>query len=228
MITDVRSQSYSQSIPAVVLASPLMARGGFDVFDGLLDDHLFLAMVEEAFGQGSVAREQVTPDSEQQHDRGGCPARQLTSAPGGPVQDAFYHAPWVRRFLSEWAGAPMAPTGDRGTYSYYIRPGDGLALHRDIYTCDLSVLSLLYEETPPRGPLGCLRLYPGRRTESLTSILRTPEWGAVDVSLKPGLTAILFGGLIPHLVSPIAPGQVRVLSVLCYRFQVCEGEARCA
>ena len=100
------------------------------------------------------------------------------------------------------------------------RSSPSLDLHRDICTCDLSVLSLLYEEMPTRGPLGRLRLYPGRRTESLASIRRTPERGAVDVSLKPGQTAVLFGGLIPHLVSRMTPGQVRVLSVLCYRFLV--------
>jgi hypothetical protein len=44
------------------------------------------------------------------------------------------------------------------------------------------------------------------------------------VPLRPGLTAVLFGGLIPHLVSPMAPGQVRVLSVLCYRVLVDEGD----
>ena len=224
MITHVRSSSFGENVPAEVLGSRLMARGGFAVFDGLFDDRFLIAMVDEALNQGSVAREQETPDSEPLEDRGGYPARRLSSAQGGPVQDAFYHAAWVRRFLREWAGAPVAPTGERGTYSYYTRPGDGLGLHRDIHTCDLSVLSLLYEERPPRGPLGCLRLYPGRRGEPLSAIRRTPEQGAVDVPLRPGLTAVLFGGLIPHLVTPMAPGQVRVLSVLCYRLLVNEGE----
>jgi hypothetical protein len=39
----------------------------------------------------------------------------------------------------------------------------------------------------------------------------------VPVPLRPGQTVVMLGGIVPHHVLPMAQGQVRVVSVLCYR-----------
>jgi hypothetical protein len=203
-------------IPDAVAASPLMRRGGFDVFEGLLDARGLALMRSEAERLRPTARVSDVAESDDEEVRGGSPARRLASAPGGSVQDAFYASSWVLGFLNDVAGVPLVPTGERGTYSYYVRPGDHLALHRDIVTCDLAVITCLRDTYGSAGG-GLLCLYPARHAEPLSAIRATPDRGAVTVRLEPGQTIVMFGGIVPHRLTPVDAGQERIISILCYR-----------
>lgn len=204
-------------IPEHIRSSPLMKKGGFDVFEGMLDNNAHELMLSEAMRLSTTAQvnEVSTPDNEEV--RGGTPPRRFLSAPGGSIQNAFYKAEWMLNFLRQVTGVPVTPTGGRGTYTYYARPGDYLALHRDIETCDLAVITCLHDNSDPVGYGGMLCLYPERLFELLSAIRESPEQGAIGLRLMPGQTLVMFGGIVPHAVLQVATGQVRVVSVLCYR-----------
>lgn len=210
-------------IPAALAASPLLRRGGFDVFQGMLDRAMLRALRAEALESRAAAQPNDVLADDGEEVRGGNPARSFLSASGGPFQDAFYQAPWMAELLGGLAGTRVVPTGGRGTFSYYARPGDFLALHRDVEACDVAVISCLQDGCLQDGPGardgggGSLRVYPGRIAEPLSAIRRSPERGAVVLRLLPGQTLVILGGLVPHTVLPVAAGQERIVSVLCYR-----------
>ncbi len=223
------------SIPVPIARSPLMRRGGYAVVADLLDDAGRRMMLSEAMELAAAAKASHVPFPDGEEFRGGQPARRFLSASGGVVQDAFYLAPEMIRFLSRQAGVPLLPTGGRGTYTYYVRTGDHLGIHRDIVSCDVAVITCL-SDTSGAGDAGKLTLYPGRVSEPLSAIRANPDLGAVKLRLALGQTLVMFGGVVPHSVRPIAPGQMRIVSVLCYRahcvstagnLRPCEVRVRC-
>ena len=111
----------------------------------------------------------------------------------------------------------IAPSGKRGTYSYYLRPGDFLGIHRDILACDVAVITCLIDGVQKSHDSGSLCLYPDRFTEPLSNVRSTPEKGAFKLHLAAGQTIVMYGGLIPHTLLPVSGGESRVVSVLCYR-----------
>lgn len=210
----------TQPIPRYILNSPLMQRGGFAVYEGMLDEAIHTALLSEAAQQWSSARltEQVGADDEEV--RGGKPPRRLFSAPGGPTQDAFYHADWLLQYLSTITQTQVVTSGERGTYSFYHGSGHYLALHRDVEYCDLAVISCLQADDPgnlTHSVSGALRLYPTRYQEPLSRIRQTPDEGGRVVRLKVRQTLVLFGGIVPHEVLPVTDAATRIVSVLCYR-----------
>lgn len=213
----VLSQSYPNCIPGSIRKSPLMKEGGFQVFQGVIDERIRKDMLSEALAllPSGTACKVSTPDIEEV--RGGKPRRSFINSQGGRVQQAFYAAPWLLDFLRGLSHSRLTPTGTLGTYSYYIRPGDFLEIHRDIIECDVAVISCLSEGPIDNGDGGRLCLYPERLFERLSSIRATPEKGAVKVRLDPGQTIVLYGGIVPHALLKVAVGQARIVSVLCYR-----------
>lgn len=199
--------------------SALMENGGcaiFDYFPGaeacrrlLVESRLCL--------HGAVASAIATTHDDEV--RGGNPARRFISTGGGREQAAFYRHPETAQFLAEICNTPVRPTGESGTYTYYARPGDHLALHRDIKTCDISVVTCLLDRHRDGGIGGLTRFYPDRQHEPLSRIRATPGTGAVSVRLPVGNTMVMFGGLVPHLIEPIALGELRIVSILCFRIQ---------
>ena len=149
--------------------------------------------------------------------RGGRPARRFLTALAGPTQAAAYGAPGMLALLSAAAGAAVEPTGDAGTYSYCGRPGDFLALHRDIETCDLAVITRLRDTLDARRVDGARCLYPERCPEPPSRIRAMPALGALAVRVAPGQTLAILGGVIPHAPLPVAPGQERIVFIVCYR-----------
>ena len=114
-------------------------------------------------------------------------------------------------------GVALAPTGERGGYLYYARPGVRLGVHRDRDDCDLAVITCLADAPGPRGDGGTLVVYPGRVAEAIAAIRRTPRRGAVKLRLHPGQSLVMFGGWLAHGVRPVVRGQTRIVSALCYR-----------
>jgi hypothetical protein len=202
-------------IPVSIRRSPLLRQGGFAVVDGLLYDSLFRSLVEEAVSRCGEAVESFAETSDDELWRGGSPARRFLSVSGGEVQDAMYHAPGMGRVLADLCGFVVRPTGGRGTFTYYARPGDYLAIHRDVHQCDLAVITCL-RETHPNTASGKLAVYPGRTSETLQTLRATPAKGCRPLPLHPGQTALLLGGIVPHQVLPVVAGQVRIASILCY------------
>lgn len=103
----------------------------------------------------------------------------------------------------------------RGTYSAYAA-GHFLALHRDIRTCDVSVITCLCDDGGESAS-GALRLYPRRCHEPLSAIGQAPDRDAIVVQLRPLQTLVIFGGIVPHEVLPVSGPRVRVTSLLCYQ-----------
>jgi len=66
------------------------------------------------------------------------------------------------------------------------------------------------------GAGGDLVVYPGAAGRRLAEVRADPERGARRVSLEPGDSVVLLGGIVPHLVTPLGEGHVRVVAPLCY------------
>ena len=189
--------------------------GGF-VTRSLLDPDTITRLADEAGARRAAADLQETLLDDLADRRGGQPARRLRSTQGGPVQDAVYADPEVARRLSRVTGRRITQAGNRGSYSYY-EGGHFLALHRDIPTCDLSVITVLLDDSDPADPRGGLLFYPDRCDEPLSTIRDTPRGGARVLKPSRGETIVIAGGEAAHRVLPMAPGTTRVISVLCFR-----------
>lgn len=203
-------------IPQAILDSPLMRRGGFDVFSGIADEFVRDALLAEAVEQQKTSVECSVSETDTEEHRGGAPCRRFLTGEGGEVQRAFYHSDWLINFLRSVTTAFLHPTGAYGTFSYYSRTGDFLDIHRDILTCDVAVITCLANnfETGRNG--GKLRLYPSRTQEFLSEIRAEPEKGASEIQLEAGQTLVMYGGIVPHELLPVAENQSRIVSVLCY------------
>lgn len=206
-----------QSVPEAIRNSPLMRNGGFDVFERLPDRNTCAQLLDEARRCLATARSSEIAVSDDEEVRGGQPARRFVSASGGAIQTAFYRDRSVIRFIETLCNAPVLPTGGRGTYTYYARPGDHLALHRDIETCDVALITCLLDRHGSGSSGGVTRLYPERQNERLSQIRASPELGAISVRVRVGQAMVMFGGMVPHAIMPLGFGEIRIVSVLCYR-----------
>lgn len=204
-------------IPNEILKSKLMIRGGFDVFEGIIDETIKRELLNEAIKQKEFLMDSLVENNDKEEVRGGTPKRKFLSSSGGLYQERFYKSEWVLDFLRDLTTPFLKPTGEQGTYTYYSREGDYLDIHRDIVECDIAVISCLLNENKADNLGGYLCLYPDRMTEPLSHIRATPNKGAVKILLEEGQTIVMYGGYIPHTLLPVSKGQNRVVSVLCYR-----------
>ena len=200
-------------VPNAVVKSPLMKKGGYEVFEGVPDEETFERMRSEALSLLPGAYENDLAVSE----AGGIPARRHLRATSRNVQRDFYHRLRTLRFIREVSGLRAVPTGALGGYLYYTRPGDYIAIHRDGEGCDLAVITCLCDAPNHADDGGILCLYPERVFEKIDEIRATPGQGAVKMRLLPGQTMVLFGGFVAHSVLPVSNGQARIVSSLCYR-----------
>jgi hypothetical protein len=193
---------------------PFVAAGGFAVVARIPGPpQTWTALLDEALDCAGRAERQQHDIDAASDGRGGVPARRLFSSPGGPRLDALYRDPEFQAFVGRMVGVPVSASGSQGSYSYYVRPGDYLGLHRDIDECDVAVITCLCDT----GGSGTLRLYPGRAAEPLSRIRATPQEGRVEIGLRAGQTIVLMGGVVPHVTSPMDANQKRIISALCYR-----------
>ena len=206
-------------LPCDIRDSPLMRNGGCAIFDYFPGANICTRLLKESrlCLHGAVASAIATSDGEEV--RGGNPARRFISAGGASEQAAFYRNPDTAHFLTKICNAPVRPTGKSGTYTYYARPGDHLALHRDIEMCDITVVTCLLDRHRDGSTGGLTCFYPERQHEPLSHIRATPDAGAMSFRLPAGSTMVMFGGLVPHLIEPLAPGELRIVSILCFRVQ---------
>ena len=195
--------------------APLVAAGGALVLDRLVAPDWVAALRAEARG----ARPNATPQHRAHSCPGGwraaMPAQRLSSAPGGPVLDAFYASPDLAQRIGRLVGAKTEPTGSRGSYSFYDRPGDFLGLHRDIHTCDVTLIVCLARSGGAAPETGALRLYPAALRAPLEEV--GEDTPARDISMQPGQAVVLLGGAIPHRVLPADETFRRTIAVLCFR-----------
>ena len=201
---------------ALTPSALLSGGGGCLVCDGFPDLGWIGALRSEAESLMKSAEVQNCPNNDAEEIRGGVPSRSLLTAGGGPVQDAFYANPFVHNTLSELCATRVVPSGTRGSFNFYSRPGDYLGLHRDIDECDVALITVLHDTAGP-GEGGTLVAYPDRHREPLSAIRANPRIGAEAVCAQPGQSIIIAGGLIPHCVLPTVPSQLRVISALCFQ-----------
>lgn len=206
----------TSSLPPSILTSALMRSGGYCVFEGIIDDSIRRRLLAEALQVSSQGTRCIVESSDDEQVRGGRPARSLVSASGGDVQEAFYAASWLLDHLRALTHPSLVPAGRRGTYSYYVRAGDHLAVHRDIVGCEVAVISCLSDASRQPDDSGALCLYPERLFEPLSSVRANAGLGAIKVRLYPGQTLVMYGGVIPHSLLPIGHGQSRIVSILCF------------
>lgn len=208
-------------IPPEIVASPLYAAGGFAIIPGLLAADVLAELLAEALSARPTGQRNALAVSDRTEGRGGSPARAFTSAHGRALQWRLFSAPALIASLSQMCGLAVVPAGS-GTYTYY-QPGDFLALHRDIVTCDLAAITCLSETGATTG-CGGLLVYPGHATEPLSRARAAGRAAATPAPLGRGDTAALLGGIVPHEVSPMQPGQERIVSVMCYRISAAAGQ----
>jgi hypothetical protein len=196
-----------------LLDSVLMQRGGCVFIDNLLPPHLLTALCAEANERQDEARHTVWAGSHLTDWRGGDPARSYAGATGGPTQTSIFASPDLSSYLSDVCGLRLKFAGV-GSFSYYA-PGDFLALHRDILTCDITLLMCLRDTAAGTPDRQGLRIYPAHARVPLTQLRSEDAPAHIDVHLERGQTAVLLGGIVPHEVLPMAAHQHRTVSVVC-------------
>lgn len=203
--------------PRWLRRGPLFRAGGVAVFDDVAGERTLSMLCAEAQSNYPACDRQVCVADEADDHRGGLPARSLCSSGGGPVQDALYAAPSLHEFLSQVCGGPVTPSGSRGSYSYYVEPGDFLGLHLDIHTCDVTMISVLTDTSPGDG--GALAVNR-RCIDVAVSMLRAAGYpGEEVIKATAGQHIVILGGIVPHRVLPLRPGGQRVISALCFEAQ---------
>lgn len=194
---------------------PLAAAGGALVVADLPDRTTVDRMAAEAFRLAPGAGRQTSVNVIGDDGRGATPSRELANGPGGPEQDAFYHHAPLHDWLFHRTGVRVRPTSARGTYSYYTRPGDYLDLHVDIVACDVTLITVLHDDTPVDDVGGGLALY-GAHADVPLSVIHAERPAPTALIVAPaGQSIVLLGGLVPHRVLPVTGGS-RVISALCF------------
>ena len=111
----------------------------------------------------------------------------------------------------------IVPSGERGTYTFYAEENDYLDIHRDVDYCDLTLITCLHSTLPQNDAHGLLNIYCERSDESLASIYNDRFWGYRSLSLRPGQSILLQGGIVPHAVNPMRANHHRIISALCFK-----------
>jgi len=189
----------------------------FDLIDTLFDTVTLEALRAEAYALMPKAADHCLIEDQADEWQGGTPARCFRSVPGGDIQTAIFHSPGMVQFLAQWSGFRLKPSGERGSYSYYMRPGDHLALHRDVNSCEFVVITCLHDSGNRDDNFGVLCLYPSRTQEPISAIRANPDLGALPIHLNVGQSVVMRGGLIPHVLLPQQVTQTRIVSILCYQ-----------
>ncbi|MEL6892703.1 MAG: hypothetical protein AAFP84_13980 [Actinomycetota bacterium] len=204
------------AIDARLLDGPLGRAGAVAVVDDIVDATTVAALACEALTTGTEAERQCGATHAVDARRGDVAGRALGSGGGGPVQDTLYRSPQLLARLGALCGATVQPTGGRGSYSYYTRPGDHLDLHVDVPRCDVTLITVLQDSTPTDDPGGALAVWADHIGASLDEIRSTGAPPTATIKVPQGSSVVLLGGLLPHAVLPLGTTGTRVISPLCF------------
>lgn len=207
----------ARQTPSLMPHSPLYKNGGYTVLNEMIMPELQTDLLQEAWDQLPRGTREEVARSNSEEWRGGCPARRFITVPGESRLDSVYHSKEIKSFLQYLTGLPICPSGLRGQYIFYLEPGDYISVHRDVEPCDVVMITCLYDNRPYEAMGGTLYFYPTRSTEPLSLIRQNSGKDCLGIKLAMGQTLILFGGCIPHGTIPIVPGQIRVVSTLCFQ-----------
>ena len=197
-------------IPEAITRSIIFSNGGVLMMADLAGAQAVDELDGEAFSVRCDGKRNEWSVFDGTEGRGGNPRRAFTTAHASHVQWRIFSAPALVASVAQSCGLGVAPTGG-GTYTYYERPGDFLALHLDVLTCDLTVITCLRDTGKDEG---ALVVYP---QHSLTRAREAGRCAGRPVAVRRGESAVLLGGFIPHEVTPMGPEQERIVSVMCYR-----------
>ncbi|MEU6137426.1 hypothetical protein [Nocardioides sp. NPDC047086] len=202
--------------PALAASPLLVEHEGFALYEDLFDHDVHAEMTREAREAYWGGQEQALMARSGGVGRDSHPPRRLVGAGGGDAQDAAYCSPSLKAFLEGLCGLAVEPTGRRGSVNYYTRPGDFMGLHLDVLECELVVLTVLQDSSPAEDPSGSWDLFPGQVGRPLPSV-STGRRDRRSIKATPDQSLVMFGGLVPHRVRPVAAGQRRIVSALCFR-----------
>lgn len=204
-------------LPAAVTRSKLYIKGGAILIPEFPGVQAVNLLESEAFRVRAAAWRNDFAGPDVTEERGGSPSRAFSAANAETAQWTIFSAPAMLTALAVACGMEAVPTGG-GTYSYYERPGDYLALHRDILTCDLTVVTCVRDTGPPLAG-GALLTYPEYINRPLHLARLAGRAAGIPASLQRGESVALLGGVVPHEVTPMHSGQERIVSVMCFRVQ---------
>jgi len=202
------------SLPAHVTESRLYRNGGLLILD-MPGPEVIDQLREEALLVRAEGSRNVWYGPDVIEERGGNPSRAFAAAQAGQVHWNFFSGAAMVNAVTKACGLDVEPSGG-GTYSYYEQPGDFLALHRDIENCELTVITCL-GDTGPAHRSGVLLVYPEHISRPLDTARQAGRTAGIAAPLRAGQSAALLGGFVPHEVFPMADGQERIVSVMCYR-----------
>ena len=192
--------------------------GGYVVLEDLLSPDLHQVLLREAWSQWPHRIREEVENADTEERRGGCPPRRFATAPGEQHLDSLYQAAWIQEMLQDLTQLRLSPSGERGQYIFYTETGDYISMHRDIVSCEVVMISCLYDSQPHEQQGGTFFFYPNRQEEPLSSIRKSPEKDCFGIKLGIGQTLVLFGEKIPHGTIPIVHDQTRVVSTLCFQY----------
>ena len=197
--------------------SRLYKSGGFLVVTGLIAGEALTALAAEAAAARSAGARSFVLQSDAAEDRGGSPARAYRSAPGGSLHWQLHGSLQMVETLGRLCRLTLGPTGG-GTFSYYEQQGDFLALHRDVFECDVALITCL-THTARDGQSGGLLVYPHAMLNPLSKVRANADARGMLLRVAPGETIILLGGMVPHEVVPLSAGEERIVAIMCYRIE---------
>jgi hypothetical protein len=212
MATDLSSMP---KIEANIIASALYAAGGYAILSALFSQSEMAELRAEACIARPKGNRQEFAEFIPSEGRGGCPMRAFLSSQSGPTQWRLFSSPQLMASIKGVTGLSVQPTGS-GSYTYYERQGDFLALHRDIETCDLTLITCMDENGNSSGGARLL-VYPRFIAAPLASVRIAGPGAAIPVWLRRGNTILLLGGMVPHELTPTQRGEERIVSVMCFQ-----------
>ena len=206
-------------LPALeqVRRSRLAADGGFVVLPEWMSKYTLKILATEANAMRAKAKRFLVMNSDGSEGRGGAPARAFRSTDGGDIHWRIHSSSRVTGALGRLCNTSVQPTG-AGIYTYYDQAGDFLGLHRDEEGCDVALITCLTSNDTSRLA-GGLHVYPEYIGKPLSKLHANRKLSGVAVTLERGDTAVLLGGIVPHGVTALLPGQERIVAINCYRIQ---------
>ncbi len=202
-------------LPATLAASRIWAAGGYLAIAGFISPEWLELLRTEAVAVRATGTRGVVLYSDATESRGGSPARAFRSAAGDTSHWGLHASSQITEALGSLCNIAVTPSGS-GTYSFYEEAGDFLALHRDVLKCDLTIVTCLSQHLADDSGGGLL-IYPSHVAHRLSAARAAGRAAGVPIPLRPGETALLLGGLVPHEVTPVAAGQDRIVAINCYR-----------